>query len=46
MLNFREAGYLLFEDTYHDTMFPYSNLKNVTQKSVELTVADGLSKAM
>ena len=42
--NFREAGYLIFEDIYHDTMFPFSELKNVTQKSVELSVANGLSK--
>lgn len=42
--NFREAGYLIFEDAYHDTMFPYSELRNVTQKSVELSVANGLSK--
>ena len=42
--SFREAGYLIFEDVYHDTMFPYSELKNVTQKSIELSVANGLSK--
>lgn len=41
---FKEAGYLIFEDSYHDTMFPYSELLNVTQKSVELNVANGLSK--
>lgn len=41
---FKEAGYVIVEDTYHDTMFPFSELKNVTQKSVELSVANGLSK--
>ncbi len=42
--NFREVGYLIVEDVYHDTMFPFSELQNVTQKSVELSVANGLSK--
>lgn len=41
---FQKANYLIFEDTYHDTMFPYSNLQNVTQKGLELSVANGLSK--
>lgn len=41
---FKEAGYLIFEDIYHDTMFPYSELKNVTQRNIELSVANGLSK--
>lgn len=42
--HFKEAGYLIFEDTYHDTMFPYSELKNVTQTRIEMSVANGLSK--
>lgn len=42
--NFKEAGYLIFEDAYHDTMFPYSELRNISQKSAELSVANGLSK--
>jgi len=42
--NFKEAGYLIFEDVYHDAMFPYSELAHITQKQVELSVANGLSK--
>lgn len=42
--DFGEAGYLIFEDYYHDTMFPYSELKGVTQTQAELSVANGLSK--
>ncbi|MDD2958953.1 MAG: hypothetical protein PHR92_10590 [Lachnospiraceae bacterium] len=42
--HFKEAGYLIFEDTYHDTMFPYSELKNVAQTRIEMSVANGLSK--
>lgn len=41
---FGEAGYLIFEDEYHDTMFPFSELKDIPQKNVELAVANGLSK--
>lgn len=42
--NFNEVGYLIFEDVYHDTMFPYSELANIPQKQAELSVANGLSK--
>lgn len=39
-----DARYLIVNDYYHDTMFPYSELKNTRQISVELRVANGLSK--
>ena len=32
------------EDGYHDTLFPYSELKNTLQEQVALSVANGLSK--
>lgn len=41
---FEKAGYLIIEDSYHDTMFPYSELKNTLQESVGLSVENGLSK--
>ncbi|WP_314662749.1 hypothetical protein [uncultured Selenomonas sp.] len=42
--NFENAGYLCVEDNYHDTLFPYSELKNTLQTSVALNVRNGLSK--
>ena len=39
-----KAGYIIIEDTFHDTMFPYSELKNTLQESVGLSVENGLSK--
>ncbi|AWW25975.1 hypothetical protein [Acetobacterium sp. KB-1] len=41
---FRNAGYLIVEDVYHDTLFPYSELKNTLQEQVGLAVANGLTK--
>lgn len=41
---FKNAGYLLIYDYYHDTMFPYSELKNTLQNYVALNVRNGLSK--
>ena len=41
---FENAGYLVVDDQYHDTLFPYSELKNTLQESVALSVANGLSK--
>lgn len=38
------AGYIIIEDTFHDSMFPYSELKNTLQESVGLSVENGLSK--
>lgn len=42
--DFENAGYLCVNDIYHDTLFPYSELKNTLQKSVALSVKNGLSK--
>lgn len=42
--NFNNAGYLMINDYYHDTMFPYSELKNTLQNYVALNVRNGLSK--
>lgn len=39
-----KAGYIIIEDTFHDTMFPYSELKYTLQESVGLSVENGLSK--
>ena len=38
------ASYLIVNDYYHDTMFPYSELKNTIQERVDLIVANGLTK--
>lgn len=42
--NFSNSGYLLIEDYYHDTLFPYSELKNTLQESVARNAGNGLSK--
>ena len=42
--NFENAGYLCVDDVYHDTLFPYSELKNTLQTSVAMSVRNGLSK--
>ena len=43
--NFESSGYLIINDTYHDTMFPYSELRNNTlQNAVAMNVSNGLSK--
>ncbi len=41
---FQKAGYLIVDDRYHDTLFPYSELKNTLQESVASAVANGLTK--
>ena len=43
---FKYAGYIIFEDSYHDSMFPYSKLAKATKamNAVELDVANGVSK--
>jgi len=41
---FQNAGYLIVDDVYHDTLFPYSELKNTLQEMVALSVANGLTK--
>ena len=39
-----KGGYLIVEDTYHDTLFPYSELKNTLQEKLEIDAANGISK--
>jgi len=41
---FQKAGYLIVNDVYHDTLFPYSELSRTLQESVGLVVANGLCK--
>lgn len=41
---FEYAGYIIIRSCYHDTMFPYSELKNTLQEKISLSVANGLSK--
>lgn len=41
---FQNAGYLIVDDVYHDTLFPYSELRNTLQEQVGLAVANGLTK--
>lgn len=42
--HFSKAGLLIVNDEYHDTLFPLSKLKNITSQTVDLAVANGLSK--
>lgn len=42
--NFKKAGYILVNDYYHDTLFPYSELKGTIQDSVGISAANGMSK--
>lgn len=39
-----KSGYIVINDEYHDTMFPYSELQNVFQKQLSLHVSNGLTK--
>lgn len=41
---FNKGGYLIVEDGYHDTLFPYSELKNTLQEQLDKDVANGISK--
>jgi hypothetical protein len=41
---FEKAGYIIVNDYYHDTLFPYSELSRTLQKSVALSAANGMSK--
>lgn len=41
---FEKGGYLIVDDTYHDTLFPYSELKNVLQDQLERDVTNGATK--
>ena len=40
----QKAGYLIVDDVYHDTLFPYSELSNTIQEQVALSVTNGISK--
>lgn len=42
--DFRKAGYLIVNDVYHDTLFPYSELSGTLQESIGAAVANGLCK--
>lgn len=42
--DFRKAGYLIVDDVYHDTMFPYSELSGTLQESIGAAVENGLCK--
>lgn len=42
--DFQHSGYLIIDEHYHDTMFPYSEVKNTLQTKVALSVSNGLSK--
>lgn len=42
--DFAKGGYLIVEDTYHDTLFPYSELQNTWQEQLDRDAANGISK--
>ncbi len=42
--DFKKGGYVIVEDEYHDTLFPYSELKNTLQEKLDRDVANGISK--
>lgn len=42
--DFQNAGYLIVNDFYHDTLFPYSELSNTLQEQIALSAANGISK--
>lgn len=42
--NFDCAKYLPINEEYHDTLFPYSNLKGTQQSTLNMAVANGISK--
>ena len=41
---FRKGGYLIVEDNFHDTLFPYSELRNTLQAQLDKDVANGITK--
>lgn len=41
---FQKGGYLIVEDSFHDTLFPYSELKNTIQEQLAVDAANGISK--
>jgi len=42
--NFPKAGYVLVNDSYHDELFPYSEVKGELQPQLGLAVTNGISK--
>ncbi len=42
--NFLSSGFIVVNDDYHDTLFPYSELKNTIQNQLEISVANGITK--
>lgn len=42
--NFGKGGYLIVNDSYHDTLFPHSELKNTPQEVLDMDAANGVSK--
>jgi hypothetical protein len=41
---FKKAGYIIVNDNYHDTLFPYSELSRTLQEEVGIAAANGMSK--
>lgn len=41
---FRKGGYVMVNGDYHDTLFPYSELKNTLQEQLDKDVANGITK--
>lgn len=42
--NFKESGFLIINDYYHDTLFPYSEVKGTLQKALDMSVRNGYTK--
>jgi len=41
---FRKGGYVIVDDHFHDTLFPYSELRNTWQEQLDRDVANGVTK--
>lgn len=41
---FKKGGYLIVNDTYHDTLFPYSEVKYTNQYGLDIAAANGVTK--
>jgi hypothetical protein len=42
--DFKKGGYLIVNDTYHDTLFPYSEVRYTPQYGLDMAAANGVSK--
>lgn len=42
--DFKKGGYLIVNDEYHDTLFPYSEVKYTNQYGLDIAAANGVSK--